>query len=61
MLGGKLNGFKTVLVETGMYNPKDIDEKEAEFLKYADHIVPTVNDAVELILRQHNIHEFYCV
>lgn len=52
--GGKKNGLKTVLVETGLYT----EENKNEFKKYlndADYIVPNIESAVDTILKEKGI------
>ena len=68
--GGKDNGFTTVLVESGLYKPSMLNENNndtnsgtpcnnnsnlTQYLKYADHIVPNVHEAVKLILTKSEI------
>ena len=52
--GGKQNGMETVLVESGVYDKNEIDIHQ-EYMKYADHIVPNIMDAVDLILKENKI------
>jgi len=42
--------MNTVLVESGLYDPlntADIEVNHQRYLKYADHIVPNISDAVD--------------
>ena len=52
--GGKLNGMNTVLVESGLYNEKNKFD-HFEFLDFADHIVPDIESAVNIILKENGI------
>jgi ribonucleotide monophosphatase NagD (HAD superfamily) len=56
--GGKTNGMQTALVESGIFNSKDTDNIERyhkEYLYYADHIVPNILNAVDVILEENGI------
>ena len=51
--GGKKNDMETVLVESGLYSSHhsaSINMQHAEYLQYADHIVPNIEEAVNVIL-----------
>ena len=56
--GGKDSNMETVLVESGMYNrndPEQVARQHQQYLKYADHIVGHVKDAVDVILSENGI------
>lgn len=50
ILGGIENGFKTILVKTGVFN-----EDHKVLNHNADYIADTVNEAVDIILKNHNL------
>ena len=58
MHGGKNANMKTILVESGMYNPNDPKFSKIHHEKYmpsVDHIVKNVEAAVDLVIAESNL------